>query len=364
MLVAPCSAATLGKMAHGICDNALITVVTALPIEIPLVISPAMDTNMWINPITQENCKILHEKLGATIIQPEDGSLASGLVGPGRFPEISVVLEELNKALANTNDKINDFEIGHTPSSLDEAVYKDKFNAELELEQMKANMKKPLRGKRVMITAGPTHEKIDDVRYIANYSTGKMGFALAEVAESMGASVTLIAGPVNLSANDNINRIDVVSAQEMYEAAVKENENHKIDISIHAAAVADFTPETSVIGKIKKTKAGGEMILELTQTRDILATFGQNKKDGQLLVGFALESTNEKEYGRNKLNSKNCDMIVVNSAAKPQSGFGGDDNTISILTKDGQEQDYAPMSKTECANIIFDKIVGMLDLHK
>jgi phosphopantothenoylcysteine decarboxylase/phosphopantothenate--cysteine ligase len=357
MLIAPCSAATLGKIAHGICDNALVTVATAVPIEIPIVISPAMDTNMWINPITQENCRILEEKIGATIIQPDDGSLSSGLTGPGRFPDITVVIEELKKVLKGESEGINDFDLQDEPDSLEKAVYKDKFDAELALEKMKSSMGKPLQGKKVLITAGPTHERIDDVRYIANYSSGKMGYALAETANMLGAEVILISGPVNLKANKNIKVVDVVSAQEMFDASVYENENNKIDIAIHAAAVADFTPETSVIGKIKKTKAGESMALELRQTKDILSFFGQNKKEDQYLVGFALEYSREKEYGRNKLVSKNCDMIIVNSAAKPNSGFGGDDNTITILTKNGEEVEFAPMPKPECAKHIFDKII-------
>ncbi len=361
MLVAPCSASTLGKMAYGICDNALVTISVALPIEIPLVISPAMDTNMWINPITQNNCKVLERMVNATIIQPADGALSSGLVGPGRFPEIEVVLSELDKALEKKTDKVNDFEIQYNPNSLQETVYKDKFNAELELEKLKSDMNNPLKGKKVLVTAGPTHEKIDDVRYIANHSSGKMGFALAEYALTLGADVTLVAGPVALKCNEAIKRIDVVSAQEMYEAAIRENSNEEIDIAIHAAAVADFTPETSVIGKIKKTKKGEDMTLELTQTRDILASFGEEKRANQVLVGFALEYSNEKEYGKKKLEKKNCDLIVVNSVAKPQSGFGGDDNTICILTKEGKEFDYPPMPKSQCAKVIIEKVMEYLD---
>lgn len=358
MLIAPCSAATLGKIAHGICDNALVTVATAVPEEIPLVISPAMDSNMWLNPITQNNCKILEEKLGAMIIAPEEGSLSSGLTGPGRFPEISKVVSSLEKALSIHKERMNDFELQDEESdSLEKAVYQDRFNAELELEKLKSSVAGPLKGKRVLVTAGPTHEKIDDVRYIANYSSGKMGYALAETANRLGAEVILISGPVDIKAGKEIKVVDVVSAGEMFEAAVYENENKHIDIAIHAAAVADFTPETSVIGKIKKTKTGDNMVLELRQTKDILSFFGQNKKEDQYLVGFALEYSKEKEYGRDKLKSKNCDMIVVNSAAKPQSGFSGDDNTISILTKTGKEYDYDAMPKTKCAGYIFEKII-------
>jgi phosphopantothenoylcysteine decarboxylase / phosphopantothenate---cysteine ligase len=358
MLIAPCSASTLGKIAHGICDNALVTVATALPENIPLVIAPAMDTNMWINPVTQENCDKLENLLGAYIIPPDDGDLASGLVGPGRFPEIDVVIDYLIKALEEPI--INDYELSNIQSEeLTESVFQPRrlFKNEYEIER--ADMNDSLAGRRVLVTAGPTHEKIDDIRYIANYSSGKMGFALADEAYRRGAEVILIAGPVDLVSSSGIKRIDVTSAEEMFEAAVKMNDN--IDIAIHAAAVADFTPVNSVIGKIKKTKSGDGMKLELTQTRDILAEFGRSKSDKQVLVGFALESTNEKEYGKEKLINKNCDLMIVNSSSKPQSGFGGDFNTISILEKSGREFDYKPMTKAECAKVIYDKIIDIIE---
>lgn len=358
MLIAPCSAATLGKIAHGICDNALVTVATALPENTPLVIAPAMDTNMWLNPVTQENCDKLENLLGAYIIPPDEGDLASGLVGPGRFPEIDVVIDFLLKALEEP--VINDYELSNIQSEgITESVFQTHRLHKSEYEIERSDMNDSLAGRRVLITAGPTHEKIDDIRYIANYSSGKMGFALADEAYRRGAEVILIAGPVDLISSEGIKRIDVVSAEEMFDAAVKMNEH--IDIAIHAAAVADFTPVNSVIGKIKKTKSGDGLKLELTQTRDILAEFGRNKSEKQILIGFALESTNEKEYGREKLINKNCDLMIVNSSSKPQSGFGGDFNTITILEKSGREFDYKPMTKAECAKVIYDKIIDMME---
>jgi len=204
-----------------------------------------------------------------------------------------------------------------------------------------------LTGKKVLITAGPTIEKLDDVRYISNFSSGKMGFALAEVASALGAEVTLISGPVNLKCSDKIKRIDVQSADEMYDAAVEDFPG--MDIAIMSAAVADYTPINPVKGKIKKQDTGDRLIVELQTTNDILATLGSIKKEGQLLIGFALESENEVANGWRKLQNKNCDMIVVNSAGKPGTGFGSDDNEITILTRSGNEEYFQPMSKQICA---------------
>jgi len=354
MLIAPCSAATLGKIAHGIADNALVTVATALPTEIPLLISPAMDTNMWQNPITQSNCNILVQKLNAIIIPPSEGELSSGLVGPGRFPEINVIIDYLLDAINSPKSPVNDYDVKSESNNLDSTI-DDNWRKSINYEE--GFLKEDLKGKKVLITAGPTHEKIDDVRYIANYSTGKMGYALAEEASARGADVILISGPVSLTCSSKINRINVVSAEDMFQYADKVKDD--VDIAIFAAAVADFSPDSSVIGKIKKEKSGGEMVLNLRQTRDILGSFGENKAKGQFLVGFALEYANEKEYGRSKLKNKNCDMMILNSGSKLHSGFGGDNNTISILTKD-LEKDFPPMPKTECAKIIFDEISKVL----
>ena len=285
MLIAPCSASTLGKIVHGISDNALVTVATAVPVEIPLIISPAMDSNMWINPLTQNNAKLFKELRGGVIIPPDDGDLSSGLVGPGRFPEISVVIETL-------------------------------------INEIKKKQNRDLEGKRVLITAGPTQEKIDEVRYISNYSSGKMGFAIANEVAERGGEVILIAGPVsNIVLNSNIKRIDVITAEEMFIASMSENNN--IDIAIHTAAVADFTPKETIFGKMKKKDAGMEIKITMEQTKDILGTFGKNKDKSQYLVGFALEYTNIKEYGREKLELKKCDMVVINLSVENDAHLTG-----------------------------------------
>lgn len=211
---------------------------------------------------------------------------------------------------------------------------------------------------KVLITAGPTLERIDDVRYISNFSSGKMGFALAEVFINYGYNVTLVSGPVHLDCSDSIKRINVESAQNMYEAVSENFQNQ--DIIIMSAAVADFTPKAPYQGKIKKSSMDS-LNIELKPTVDILAYVGQHKSVKQILVGFALESENEIEYGREKLARKNCDLIVVNSANKSNSGFGGDDNTITIITKSGQLFEYPTMTKTKCAERILEKIEGILN---
>lgn len=380
MMIAPCSATTLSRIATGNCDIPLSTLTIALPREIPLLIAPAMDYNMLLHPATQKNIEIIMS-FGAIIIPPEEGELSSGLNGPGRLPDTEVLMNYLIDSLSKTDFKnkktktvnvkseVNTFaektheekvkEALSKPSlSLQDAVEKDKWTAELELTKLKNPINSEhdefLKGKKVLITAGPTYEKIDDVRFISNYSSGKMGFALAQEAEIAGAEVTLITGPVELPTPENVNRIDVESAKEMYDAALRYFPD--MDISILAAAVADFSPVNYTEGKIKKREIGNRLFLELEPTKDILATFGNMKKENQKLVGFALESSNEISNGWEKLHEKKCDMIVVNSLTKPQSGFGGDYNTISILIDDGMELSFPPMTKQMCATLILKKI--------
>jgi phosphopantothenoylcysteine decarboxylase/phosphopantothenate--cysteine ligase len=211
-----------------------------------------------------------------------------------------------------------------------------------------------LKGKKVLISAGPTREKIDEVRYISNFSSGKMGFALAIAAKNAGAEVILITGPVNLVTPEGIKRKDVESAEDMFNEMMKYYEQQ--DIIIMSAAVADFTPADYYAGKIKKNEKGEKFIIELKPTKDILGTLGKIKMPHQILVGFALESINELEYGKEKLIRKNCDMIVVNSANKPQSGFSGDYNTITIIDKNGNISSFEPMTKQKCAEEIIGKI--------
>jgi len=379
MLIAPITASTLGKLANGICDNALVTVATALPGNKKLVLAPAMDTEMWLHPATQRNVDILIS-YDAKIIQPTEGELSSGLTGPGRFPETNDIIKYLEnifseKVAANKKED-NTIEVEVTKkkpkeediliNTVEDAVEKDIWSADLELTKLKDEISgkemKFLRGKKILVTAGPTHEKIDDVRYISNHSSGKMGFALAEEAIRLGGEITLIAGPVDLPTPEGSIRLNVKTAAEMHEAVM--SQYREADIIIMAAAVADFTLERSHSGKIKKDTQHEGMTLKLIPTIDILSELGRQKSNKQIIVGFALESENELEYGRQKLEKKNCDMIVVNSANKPQSGFGGDNNTITIVTKDEKEQSFPPMPKTECAIAIYNAIRTIMEKKK
>lgn len=362
MIIAPCSASTLGKIANGICDNSLVTLAVALPQNIPFLVAPAMDYSMLQHPSTKRNINQIKSYNGI-IIPPEDGELSSGLVGPGRLPDTEVLLTEILKALniPKPSGTIKTSELKNQKPKLDEllknssftlmdAVDKDKWTAELEFSRLKQSMGLEetfnLSRKKVLITAGPTHEQIDDVRFIGNNSSGKMGFALAEAALNLGAEVTLVTGPVELSSNPKIKRFDVISAEEMFKATEEHFQGK--DIAIFAAAVADFTPVSKFKGKLKKEAVGENYTIELKKTVDILATLSAAKTKQQLVIGFALESANEIENGWKKMKDKACDMIVVNSANKSDSGFGGDNNTITILTRDGKELAYPPMSKELC----------------
>lgn len=308
MLIAPCSASTLGKMANGIADNMLIT--TYLSMKAPVFIAPAMDLDMYQHPTTQQNMQRLLS-FGNQIIEPQSGFLASGLEGKGRMEEPEQIVAYLD----------NYFE------------------------------SKDLKGKKVMITAGPTYEKIDPVRFIGNYSSGKMGFALAEECAHRGAEVTLIAGPVSIPCSSHIHRIDVESCEQMYHAAT---ENFpKADAAILCAAVADFRPEHIALEKIKREK--DDLVIRLKPTYDIAAQLGQMKQKNQVLVGFALETNDEEANAQKKLEKKNLDFIVLNSLQREGTCFQSDDNQISIISHDGQ-QDYDKKSKKQVAKDIVDEL--------
>ena len=308
MLIAPCTASTLGKMANGIADNMLIT--TYLSMKAPVFIAPAMDLDMYQHPTTQQNMQRLLS-FGNQIIEPQSGFLASGLEGKGRMEEPEQIVAYLD----------NYFE------------------------------SKDLKGKKVMITAGPTYEKIDPVRFIGNYSSGKMGFALAEECAHRGAEVTLIAGPVSIPCSSHIHRIDVESCEQMYHAAT---ENFpKADAAILCAAVADFRPEHIASEKIKREK--DDLVIRLKPTYDIAAQLGQMKQKNQVLVGFALETNDEEANAQKKLEKKNLDFIVLNSLQREGTCFQSDDNQISIISHDGQ-QDYDKKSKKQVAKDIVDEL--------
>lgn len=400
MLIAPCSATTIARIAYGMCDNALATIAIALPSDKPLIIAPAMDSTMFGSKQVQSNLALL-ANFGYIIIPPEEGELSSGLFGPGRLPETNVILDYLINALFNNKKSILNNSVNNEKSkanqqnnsdiiievkskkkdneikaedieraveksvfTLQDAIDKDKWSAELEFSNLKRqilniNDTYKFSDKKILITAGPTVEKIDDVRYISNFSSGKMGFALAKIARALNAKVTLITGPVALLTPEGVERIDVQSAEEMFEAAAKQFENS--DIAILSAAVADFTPSEKYSGKIKKSEVGEKMSLELKNTKDILAHLSKIKNDNQVVVGFALESKDEIENGWKKLKEKGCDIIVVNSATKSQSGFQGDYNTITILSRDGKQISFPPMTKEQCSIEILNSIANYIN---
>ncbi len=314
-LVAPATANTMGKMAAGIADNLLLT--TYLSAKCPVMIAPAMDLDMYRHPATQKNMEILRS-YGNLIIEPEEGELASGLSGKGRMAEPEEIVEQIRNFFARTEE---------------------------------------LRGKKVLLTAGPTYEQIDPVRFIGNHSTGKMGFALAEELAKRGAEVTLVAGPVRLkTTKTSIRRVDVVSAAEMYEAVMQEALS--ADIVISCAAVADFTPKEKSGVKLKR---GNESLcIELLPTRDIAAELGKKKKAGQLLVGFALETNDEECNALLKLKKKNLDLIVLNSLRDEGAGFGVDTNKVTLIDRSEKTEVLDLKLKSEVAADIVDRIAQMV----
>ena len=313
MLIAPCTASTLGKMASGVADNMLIT--TYYSMKAPVFIAPAMDLDMYLHPVTQRNMETLRS-IGNIIIEPASGELASQLVGKGRMQEPEVIV----------------------------AALEEYFSQQAQLSK-----------KKVLITAGPTYEAIDPVRFIGNYSTGKMGFALAEECANRGADVTLIAGPVNIKTiNPGIKRIDVKSAHQMYEAAMEHfPQSHA---AILCAAVADFTPAVTADSKIKRK---GEITLTLKPTEDIAASLGAIKRPDQRMVGFALETNNEFSNAQDKLKRKNLDFIVLNSLRDEGAGFGYDTNKVTLIDNKGS-QELPLQSKKDVAKAIISKLAGLL----
>ena len=313
MLIAPCTASTLGKMAHGVADNMLIT--TYLSMKAPVFIAPAMDLDMFQHPSTQANLQQL-KSYGNHIIEPASGFLASGLEGKGRMEEPERIVEQLDKFFNSTAD---------------------------------------LLGKNIMITAGPTYEKIDPVRFIGNYSSGKMGYALAEECYRRGAEVTLISGPVSLSCSEGIKRIDVESCKEMYEQATRAFPQQHA--AILCAAVADFKPENVAETKIKREK--DDLLLRLKPTQDIASTLGKMKTSDQRIIAFALETNNEELNAKQKLEKKNADFIVMNSTRNPGTTFQSDENQITIIHKEGKKE-YAKKPKTDVAKDIVDELATLL----
>jgi phosphopantothenoylcysteine decarboxylase/phosphopantothenate--cysteine ligase len=314
MMIAPLSCNTLAKMAGGQCDNLLLAVY--LSATCPVAVAPAMDEDMWLHPATKENLKKI-ESFGNKIIPVEKGDLASGLVGEGRMSEPEQIIEYINSHFF---------------------------------------LSRPLEGKKALVTAGPTYEPIDPVRFIGNQSSGKMGIAIAKELHERGAEVQLVLGPsIQEIAANGISVQRVTTAEEMYNAC--QDAFAGSDITVMSAAVADYSASSP--GKEKIKKGEGTFSIELTKTKDILESLGKKKKAGQVLVGFALETNDEKEFALGKLKKKNADMIVLNSLRDPGAGFGHDTNKITIFEKNGQEFAFTTKTKTEVAKDIVDTIIRL-----
>ncbi len=318
MIVAPATANVIGKMAAGIADDALTTTICSCTARKPIVVAPAMNDKMWESPATQHAIETIRKWPNISVMEPACGPLACGTEGKGRMPEVEVLQEALEYALA----------------------------------------KKDLTGRHILITAGGTREAIDPVRFVSNYSTGKMGFALAQACARRGAEVTLVCGAVSTTLVNPlgfIRRIDAISAQSMYEAC--QAEWPKADTAILCAAVADFTPAEQADEKIKKQPGQTEMNLRMVLTPDIARSLGESKKDGQRLIGFALETHDEKKNALLKLERKRMDAIVLNSLRDKGAGFGTDTNCVTILSADGNSVELPLQSKTEIADKIIEAVI-------
>ena len=308
-LIAPCTANVIGKVANGICDDMLTTTIMAT--KAPVLFSPAMNTGMWENPILQDNLQKL-KHYGYHIIEPIEGRLACGDTGNGKMASEETLLQHILLHLAKEQD---------------------------------------LKGKKLLITAGPTQEAIDPVRFITNHSAGKMGYALAKMAALRGAEVTLVSGPVSLQPFAGVRKIDVISAQDMFEAVTSRSAEQ--DAIIMCSAVADYKPATYASQKVKKSDA--DLRIDLTRTLDILGYLGEHKRDGQVLVGFSMETEQLLENSRAKLDKKNADLICANSISSSQTGFAVDTNKVTLITR--QEVTELPLcSKEQTADLILDKI--------
>lgn len=360
MLIAPCTASSLGKMAHGVADNMLVT--TYLSMKAPVFIAPAMDLDMYQHPSTQANINTL-KGYGNRFVEPTSGFLASGLEGKGRMQEPDLIVEELERFFADslketTQEGAQGQEETTQEATLDQEETTQKGAQDQEkMTQEGAQKEKmlPLAGKHILITAGPTYERIDPVRFIGNFSSGKMGFSIAEECRRRGAEVTLVAGPTALQCDAAIRRVNVESAQEMYEACLPVFDT--ADAAILSAAVADFTPEQKAESKIKRE--ADDLVLRLRPTHDIAKTLGQRKRPGQRLVCFALETNDEEANARGKLERKNADFVVLNSTRIPGTTFNADDNQIAVVTREGVRS-YPKKSKQEVASDIIDVLQGLL----
>ncbi|MCS6965810.1 MAG: bifunctional phosphopantothenoylcysteine decarboxylase/phosphopantothenate--cysteine ligase CoaBC [Candidatus Kapabacteria bacterium] len=327
MLIAPCSATTLSKLAVGLCDTAPTLVARSLPRTVPLVVAPAMDTELWEQPVLQRSVAQLQEE-GVWVLPPALGELASGAVGIGRLPEVESILSAVEGALTTG--------------------------------VLLPQRRRLWSGRRVLVTAGPTREPVDAVRYLSNASSGRMGYALAEAFRDRGAAVVLVAGPTMLPEPPGMKLCRVETAEQMYEAV--QGHSAEADVVVAAAAVADYTPAEPVAGKVRR--GVDEWFLRLRPTPDILAHLGQQRRPGQALVGFALEVQAEWSSARQKLAAKGVDLLVLNSLHWGRSGFGGEENTVALLFPDGRLRMLPPRSKRVCAEWIVnavEEIIGVTD---
>lgn len=311
-VIAPATANVIAKAAHGIADDMVTT--TLLATKAPVVIAPAMNTGMYDNPVTQQNLQTLRER-GFHIIDPAAGRLACGDTGRGKLPDTPTLMHGIEQAI--------------TPQDL--------------------------RGQRVLVTAGPTQEAMDPVRFLSNHSTGKMGYAVAARAAMRGADVTLVSGPTALDTPEGVQRVDIVSARDMYDAVISRADRQ--DMIIKAAAVGDYRPAETASEKLKK--GDGEMTVALARNPDILAELGRRKHPGQLLCGFAMETQNLLDNAADKLRRKNCDMLVANSLRDKGAGFGTDTNVATLLFADGRRETPPLMSKEDLADVILDRLLAM-----
>ena len=316
IVIAPATANTIAKLAYGISDN-LLTVVS-LATTRPIILAPTMDAEMYLNAVTQKNLNVLKER-GYTVIEPEKGELASGLSGPGRLPEVELIIKTVESVLSQSN--------------LD------------------------LKNKKIVVTAGPTYEAIDPVRFISNRSSGKMGYAIANAAALRGANVTLISGPTQLETPRNVKRVDVESANDMLKAVMANSK--RADVVVMAAAVADFTPAKTSSQKIKKQANQKEFNLTLKSTEDILLKLGK-KKGKTVLVGFALETSDGISNAKKKLAQKNLDIIVLNLYSEKNRVFGSDFNNVEVIDRIGRKQKFSELSKFDIANKLLDKVKALL----
>ncbi|GAA0358858.1 bifunctional phosphopantothenoylcysteine decarboxylase/phosphopantothenate--cysteine ligase CoaBC [Bacillus horti] len=359
-LIAPATANIIGKLANGLADDMLST--TLLATEAPIWMAPAMNGHMLEHPAVQQNITTLKSR-GVGLLQPGEGQLACGYVGKGRLPDPEEIIGHVVSYFLQLSNQQKSAEIDTNLSNPNQTAFNQSTSVASDFGSVSsnANISNTLnddpstaswwKGKKLLVTAGPTREEIDPVRYLSNYSSGKMGFAIAEMAASLGAQVTLISGPVELATPAQVERVNVVSTEDMLQQVLSRYE--ETDVVIKSAAVADYTPIHVAEKKIKK--AGESLLLELKKTQDILQTLGEQKKH-QILVGFAAETNQVEEHARQKLKKKNLDFVVANDVTEEGAGFGTDTNIVTIYHRSGEKQELQKMSKSDVARKLLELV--------